>query len=151
MNKEFEYLKNTRENIIKIIAPLTIDQLNTIPSGFRNNIAWNVGHLIVSQQNLLYSLSKVEPICPQEFIIKYKRGTFPENPIFESGKLELIQYLEQLPDKVRKDYDSGKFTTYIPFKTHYGTQLNSIEDAIIFNNIHEALHLGYIMAMVKLV
>jgi hypothetical protein len=30
---------------------------STIPEGFNNNLIWNIGHIIVSQQLLVYKLS----------------------------------------------------------------------------------------------
>jgi hypothetical protein len=52
-------------------------------------------------------------------------------------------------DRLDRDYQEGIFRHYVPYKTSYGVELNNIDDAIIFNNIHEGLHLGYMMAMVK--
>ncbi len=45
-----------------------------------------------------------------------------------------------------KDYDSDFFSDYTPYTTSFGMDLKSIQDAIIFNNMHESLHYGYIMA-----
>ena len=38
MQKQFEILNATRNNVLKAIEGLTLDQLNTIPTGFKNNI-----------------------------------------------------------------------------------------------------------------
>ena len=42
MKKQFDTLRITRNNILKDIKALTLDQLNEIPKGFNNNIAWNL-------------------------------------------------------------------------------------------------------------
>ena len=34
--------------------------------------------------------------------------------------------------------------------TSYNVILKTVEDAIVFNNIHEGLHLGYMMALNRL-
>jgi hypothetical protein len=52
---------------------------------------------------------------------------------------------------LREDYQHGVFKSYKEYPTSYGFELKSIDDAIIFNNVHESLHLGTIMALKKLV
>lgn len=49
MQKHFEILLKTRQLLLKITENLTDEQLNKIPQGFKNNIAWNIGHLVVMQ------------------------------------------------------------------------------------------------------
>ncbi|RMG65283.1 MAG: hypothetical protein D6722_16080 [Bacteroidetes bacterium] len=46
---------------------------------------------------------------------------------------------------MRADYEAGRFTAYRRYETSYGVVLASIEDAIRFGNVHEGLHLGYMM------
>jgi len=41
------------------------------------------------------------------------------------------------------------FTNYSDYETSFGLNLTSIEEAISFNNIHEGIHFGYLLAMVK--
>jgi hypothetical protein len=43
--------------VSKFLSGYNLDQLNTIPEGFNNNLIWNIGHIIVSQQLLVYKLS----------------------------------------------------------------------------------------------
>ncbi|MCB0460976.1 MAG: DinB family protein, partial [Flavobacteriaceae bacterium] len=57
MEKQVEILKANRKGILSLIEGLSIMQLNKIPQGFKNNIAWNVAHLLVTQQLLCYKLS----------------------------------------------------------------------------------------------
>jgi hypothetical protein len=45
-----------------------------------------------------------------------------------------------------KDYDNNFFTDYNSYTTSFGLDLKNIQEAIIFNNMHESLHLGYCMA-----
>ena len=46
MKKQFELIKQTKNNFLKLVDNLSIDELNIIPSGFTNNIIWNLGHII---------------------------------------------------------------------------------------------------------
>ena len=56
MNSQFEVLKKSREIVTRLVSGLSIEQLHSIPQGFKNNIAWNVAHLVVTQQLLHYKL-----------------------------------------------------------------------------------------------
>ena len=52
MEMHFETFKQSRKIISGIVSELNNEQLNAIPPGFNNNIAWNVAHLLVSEQLL---------------------------------------------------------------------------------------------------
>ena len=62
---------------------------------------------------------------------------------------ELISLLTSTSLQLKEDYENGIFKNYSPYETSFGITLNSIEEVIAFNNVHESLHLGYIMSMSK--
>jgi len=41
------------------------------------------------------------------------------------------------------------FKEFRPYRTSYNVELESLDDALWFNNMHEAMHLGYMLAMRK--
>ena len=52
-----ELLKRLEENRMVLLSQteyLTREQYNLIPAGFNNNIIWNMGHLLVTGDSLLY-------------------------------------------------------------------------------------------------
>jgi hypothetical protein len=62
--------------------------------------------------------------------------------------VEDLEFLLTETSKIlMKDYDSDFFSDYTPYTTSFGMDLKSIQDAIIFNNMHESLHYGYSMAI----
>lgn len=150
MKTNFDILLATRKNILSSIKDLNLEQLNFIPPGFKNNIAWNFGHILLVQRLLTYGLSNVKHDTPQEIIDLFKKGAAPDAKIDE----EMINYFKDQfivsVNSLVEDYDSDSFNTFKPYPTSYGYTLNSIEEAIVFNNTHEGLHFGYIMAMKKL-
>lgn len=151
MNKQFEVLKKSRELVLKRIEGLTFEQLHIIPEGFNNNIAWNVAHLVVTQQLLHYKLSGLDCLAPDELIEDYKKGTVPTKDFTEEEFDEVKELLIGLPDTLQEDFEAGIFTDYQTYETSTGFVLNSIESAIAFNNLHEGIHLGMIMTLTKLV
>ena len=56
MNFTLEVLANTRMFFNKYLKSMSLKELNTIPKGFNNNIIWNIGHIVVTQQLLAYKL-----------------------------------------------------------------------------------------------
>ena len=151
MVKQFEILRANRLIILKVIEDLTIDQLNKIPAGFKNNIAWNLTHLLVTQQLLCYRFSGVKVAIDEDMIDNYKKGTVPMGLIslteFEAIKTQFLL----LVDRFIKDFNTAIFKEYQPYTTSANVTLNNIQDAIEFNNFHEGIHLGYILALKKLV
>jgi len=151
MNTEFDVLKKSREMVLKRVEGLTLEQLHKIPDGFNNNIAWNVAHLVVTQQLLHYKLSGLDCLIPDELIDKYKKGTSPSEEFTQEEFDEVKELLVGLPNTLEEDYNEGIFKSYKEYQTSTGFVLIDIDVAIAFNNLHEGLHLGVIMALLKLV
>lgn len=153
IDKQFDILEKTRRLVVKIIDDLTLDQINKIPSGFNNNIAWNFAHLVVTQQLLCYRLSNLDCYIDDDSINNYKKGTAP-SPDVQMTEKELQDFKKLFllnVDRLKQDYKGGKFKEYKNYTTSVGITLNSVEDAISFNNTHEGIHLGSILALRKLV
>lgn len=153
IEKQFDILEKTRNITLKVINSLTIDQINKIPSGFNNNAAWNFAHLVVTQQLLCNRLSGLDCYVDEESINNYKKGTAP-NPDIKMTEKELQHYKELFLsniDRLQQDYKAGKFNKFKTYKTSVGIDLNCIEDVISFNNMHEGIHLGSILALRKCV
>lgn len=149
MEQEFSILKTTRENIQGLMSSFSADQLVKIPENFKNNLLWNYGHVIVTQQVLCYKLAGIKMNISDDIIDKYKKGSIPSGE-FNPDDLKIFNELcFRNVELLDSDYKKGLFTTYTKYQTSYGFELNSIEDAIKFNNSHEALHLGYMMALKK--
>ncbi|MXO34979.1 MULTISPECIES: DinB family protein [Apibacter] len=151
MKKQFEIFKIYRKSLVQEIDDLSLEQLQKIPEGFKNNIFWNVAHTLVSQQILHYKMSGLNPLITNDWIENYQNGTFPRFVITEDEidylKSKLIITAEQLEE----DFNEKKFESYTEFETKMGIVISSVEDAINFNNTHEALHYGIVSSMKKLV
>jgi len=151
MKFPFEVYRQTRKNILFFLDDLNEEKINRIPKGFANNIAWNLGHIVVTQQLLFYGNSGNEVKISKEWIDKYRKGTKPPERVsmeeFEKIKSVLVSSI----DESEKDYVSGMFSSYNAYATSYGVQLNSIEDVIRFIYAHDGFHWGIIVALKKIV
>ena len=149
MDNNIAYLKATRENIIKAVNDFSIEQLNAIPEVFHNNLAWNLGHVLVTQQLLCYRMSGNKGYVADEMINRYRKGTKPEMYIPAEEIAWIKEQLIKTTDLMQEDYKKGILSQYKPYATSYGVELKSIEDAMAFNLIHEGMHFGYMLGLRK--
>ncbi len=148
---EITHLIETRKNFLSVVNSLTTEQLNYIPQGLNNNIIWNFGHSIVTQQLLCYNLSGSRMHVNKELVHKYRIGTKPEEIVSEEEIENLKQLALELPTKMKEDIQTDIFQEYKEYTTSFNVTLTNIEEAVKFNNVHEGLHLGYAMAIRKLI
>ncbi len=151
MENEFNITRTSREVYNRYFENYTLEQLNKIPAGFNNNLIWNIGHIIVSQQMLVYMGSGQQPMVSKELIAMYMRGTKPERDVTQEEADEIKSLLFSTIEKTEEDYRNGLFTGYTERKTELGFVLTSVEFAIAFNNYHEGVHLGIMMQLRKFV
>ena len=151
MQKRFDTLLKSRQLTLKIIESLTNEQLNKIPAGFKNNIAWNVAHLMVTQQLLCYKLSGLECLVSNEMISNFQKGSAPNYTVSEEEFTIIKEQFLQLPVQLNEDYEKGIFKNYTEYTTSVNVTLSTIEDGIDFNLYHEGIHLGVILQLLKFV
>lgn len=151
MEKQFEYLEVTRNNVLVEIESCSTEELFTIPKGFNNNILWNAIHAIVTQQLLVYGNTNTPFRIDQSIIDAYRKGTVPT----KEANFEMVNFAkQQLLDSVaqlKNDYENKVFDDYNAVTTSYNATLTSVEDAITFVNLHDSMHYGQIKMLKKLI
>ena len=149
MDFTFDIALKTRIIFYKTLETLTLDQLNAKPKGFNNTIFWNIKHVVITQQLIIYRLSELPVLVTETEIETYKKGTKSEGKAtiedIELLKYQLFSTLEQ----TKEDYQKGLFKKYTEYTVSTKSILTSIDEALAFNNSHEGIHLGYILAMKK--
>ena len=78
MTWTFDICLKNRKILEGFLNQFSLKELNKVPEGFNNNIIWNIAHVIVTQQLLVYSNSQLPMIVSDEMVAKYRKGTFPE-------------------------------------------------------------------------
>lgn len=149
MQNHLAILKATRNNYLKQLEGVSLELLNKIPEGYNNNLIWNAAHVVVTQQLLCYAMSGVDVRLPKEVIAAYRKGSKPEKSISQAEVNQIKHWLTQSIDWLEEDLAAGTFGTYKAYATSYGYEITSTEDAVAFNNVHEGMHLGYIIALKK--
>ena len=112
MHRTFEITRTSRKLLSQFLENYTIEQLNTIPNGYSNNLIWNIGHIIVVQQMLVYNLSGLPMMVSSEMIEKYKKGTRPEHNA-DQNEIDQMKHLQlETINHSEVDFDNKIFKTY---------------------------------------
>ncbi|MDG1285218.1 MAG: DinB family protein [Flavobacteriaceae bacterium] len=139
-------LKN-RRLLSKFLEKFSLDQLNTVPKGYRNSIFWNVAHTVVTQQLLVYGLSNRPLLVDSDLVKTYKKDTKTVHEATEEELALVKTLLFSTIEQTKTDYDNGMFKNLTPYTTSLNVTLSTVDEAIRFNTFHEGIHLGYILAM----
>lgn len=151
MHQVFEITRLSRKIVAEYLEHYTLEQFNKIPEGFHNNLIWNIGHIIVVQQMLVYNLSGLPMKVSQEMVEKYKRGSKPEDNVSQTEMDEIRSLLFETINQTKADFNSKIFKTYTEFTTLSGFTIRNVEDALAFNYYHEAMHIGMMMSIRKFI
>tara|TARA_R110002020_G_scaffold9988_17_gene38782 strand:- start:490 stop:948 length:459 start_codon:yes stop_codon:yes gene_type:complete len=149
MDFNFDVTLKNRLVLKQFLDRFSLEELNKIPDGFNNNIFWNIAHTVVTQQLLVYNLSGLKMNVSDDLVANYRKGTKPEGEVVQEEMSRVKDLLLSTIEQTETDYKKGLFENYKSYTVTTGTTLNSVEDAITFNNFHEGLHLGSILALRK--
>ncbi len=150
MSFPFVVLRASRSKVLQLTEGLSLEALNTIPTGFGNNLLWNAGHLVATQQLLCYALAGLPTPVEQDFIGRYRKGSRPDGQATMAEWTFIKDRLVSTIDQFEADLSRLDFGQFESYTTSYGVTLTNVGQALSFNNSHEALHLGTMMAMKKL-
>ncbi|MDQ8053792.1 MAG: DinB family protein [Pedobacter sp.] len=153
MDKILETIKASRKKLLSLVEDLTTAQLNYIPKGFNNNLVWQIGHLVVTEQILCYKLSGQKYIIEEELIDLYRNGSKPERPRSEAEIAQLKGYLLSTIDQLEIDLKNNHFTNFTPYtiSTYANYELKNINDVLTFMVSHDGLHYGCSLGLKRLV
>ena len=143
--------KTSRKIYLEYFDKYSLEQLNIVPEKFNNNLIWNIGHIIAAQQSLVYKTSNLPINIPDEFFDRYKPGTKPMGAVSQNEVNEIKSLLTSMIDQTETDLANGKFVSFTERNTITGFHLGNLQDAFVFNNYHEGLHLGYMKSIARFV
>ena len=151
MDTSFEINTTSRNVLLTFLDNYSLQQLNTIPVVFSYNLIWNIGHVIVAQQMLVYKLAGLPMMISDEMVEKYKKGTKPKHIVAQDEVDEMKLLLFSTLEKTRRNFTENAFQNYNEFTTMSGFNIKSSADAIVFNNYYEGLHTGIMMQIRKFI
>ena len=149
MEATFRIWQTSRGLYQNFLDNYSLEQLNTIPPGMSNNLIWNIGHVIVSQQKLVYALSGLPMHIPDSLFEKYQNGSRPDGKTTQAEVDEIKKLLSEMVEKTKSDFEAGVFKEFHPYQTKTGFHLGTWKEAMEFNNYHEGIHLGIMLQIKK--
>ena len=147
MEATFRIWETSRGLYKNFLDSYSMEQLNTIPAGMSNNLIWNIGHIIVSQQKLVYALSGLPMHIPDSLFEKYQNGSRPDGKTTQAEVDEIKKLLLEMVEQTKADFEAGIFKEFHPYQTKTGFYLGTWKEAVEFNNYHEGIHLGIVLSI----
>jgi hypothetical protein len=153
MQTAFDLLRHSRANYVHYLDNYSLDQLNTVPLGYKNNLIWNIGHIVATADILMYKMNGLPMQMDEPFIEAYRKGSQPEVAVNQTFVDKLRNDIEAQVVRITTDYENKVFPASVlkPYTTSFGNTLNTIEDALSFNLIHEGLHHGIMLNIRKFI
>lgn len=143
----FTQLESYRSDILGVLENVTAKQAEIIPTGFKNNIRWNLGHIYLDQYLWIKAVTKEKTSVPEQFQSWFGYGTSPTS--FEEDTpsfLKLKELLKEQPSKIKEMYGERLEEKFSP--TEMG--MYTIEQVLIRTIFHEGMHFQTILDIKKL-
>lgn len=126
-------------------------QLLDVPDGLRNNIIWNLGHLVLDNGDMLYRPAGLDPPHPGTFLPLFDAGTSPANWTEAPSVPEVLQAFRAHPERLAHDIDAGRFAGFDPSLVISGWPVADFDETLAYATVHAGIHLGAVMAIRRLV
>lgn len=146
----YKTVRMSRGYLLKEIAGLSAEQMLEVPEGAANNVLWNLGHIVYAHDRFTYGACGVESDVPASYTDLFKGGTSPSDWDEPPSVEEVMGHIQNATEKTYADYAAGKFDNYTPFELVPGFSIDSIDEALQFNCLHEGVHIGVILVMKRL-
>ncbi|WP_426327756.1 DinB family protein [Pedobacter sp. R-06] len=147
---ECEILRASRNRLLRLIETSNNEILFKIPAGFNNNIIWQIGHCITSQQRHMYMRSGLPMYISKQFMESFKIGSSPRSWEINPDVNEVKHLLIDTVNHLESDLESSLFVNYEPFDLPIGFRVKNHVEALQAANYHEAEHSGQILTYLKL-
>jgi hypothetical protein len=142
----FRFMETVRTHTIATMKVVTEEEADRIPSGFNNNIRWNLGHIAFVQDRVVFKHLGKELSVPKLYKLLFAPGTSPADWEFPTPTMpELLEELDQQKDRLKKQL-AGRLAEEleVPFTTGLGLTFYTIGELFLFTLYHEGLHMGAI-------
>lgn len=143
-------LAEGRNLLLERTKGLTLAQYNKIPPGFNNNIIWNMGHILVVSEDLLYENSPYQRPVHEFIKSRFEKGSVPDKIIGEDEILLIRHSLQQTTQFYKICTGMDKPGTEIASMSNSGLSVISNE-VMRFLIFHEDMHYRRIAQLMKIV
>ncbi|GED53373.1 DinB family protein [Brevibacillus borstelensis] len=125
------------------------EQADIVPEGFSNNIRWNIGHVLFTQDALLYGGKA--PHLPESYAALFGPGTKPADWQGELPTLETLnQQLAEQTERIKKEF-ADRFEEKLPspFNLRGKAEIDTFGGMFLFSLYHEGMHASTVTLLRK--
>ena len=115
LKKEIELIRYVRLSILRLTGQLSEAQMNLVPDKMKNNLVWNLGHLVFTQQMLCYGLGGLPTTIDTAYFSEFAPDTVPTRHINGEEILKIREAFVESFDKLASDIEAGKLKDYKPW------------------------------------
>lgn len=154
MHPALSFARATRLKMLEMTESLSTGELNHIPEKLSNNLAWQMGHVTVITEALMYLRGGIQPERPITGLKHYMKGSRPEAFIPESEitqiKTRLLSSLDELEQTLPQQNIHQPLET--PFINSFiGMTYGTLDELLWFTSHHDMLHLGNMTTLKKMI
>ena len=136
-----DIINSIRKQFTDLVSNSTPEQLNTIPKGFSNNIAWNFGHAIVSGYGLAFVSTGVNPSLNIPLVSKFRKGSKPESPVTQEEIDTIKELADNFPSALAEAIRADQFQNVTSYTTQtFGVLMNTLDSILTTIAAHDTLH-----------
>jgi hypothetical protein len=141
--RQLEFVRNTT---LKAVEGITEDVADTIHTGFKNNIRWNLGHIYLVQERFAFHFLGMPLTIPANFIDLFTSGSSPLNWTEAPPALsDLIFLLSEQQGRIRTSLEYRlNEKVEKPYTTSTGLTLETVKEFLNFTLYHEGMHFSCI-------
>lgn len=144
-----EQFRFVRQCTVNYVNRIEEHKMEAVPAGLNNNIKWNLGHIYVSAEKIIFQLTGEQASIPEKFSAYFGMGTSPASWSEEPPtKEELIELLNQQLIKVEALMEHRiEEPLQEAYRTSTGLLISSVAACISFCLYHEGMHFAAIKSM----
>jgi uncharacterized damage-inducible protein DinB len=136
--------------LVRSITLHTVDQItdeiaNIIPAGFNNNIRWNLGHILIVQDQLASQFAGIPQQLAPEYLQLFANHTSPKDWKTPVPRLkDITEQLTRQTEFIKTHLENRLQEKAVkPFK-RMGYEMTTIGEILSFSLHHEGMHVGVI-------
>jgi hypothetical protein len=137
---------------VAALARRHLNRADEIPAGWNNNLRWHVGHLVVTPHRLTRRLLGEALPFPDDYTGWFAKGSSPASWAGASiPSLEVLieRMLQDVAPLFRDFRDRLDQPFASPLETSVGIVLRTPEDGLVMNLLHDGIHLGMMIALIR--
>ncbi len=133
---------------LKTLEPIEEEVIDYIPTGYSNSIRWNLGHILIVQDQLATHFAGVESQLPSNYITLFGNRTKPSDWDIEPPSLAMLAFdLERQTQRIQETLGHRLEEAAKKIFVRLGYEMTTIGELLNFSLHHEGIHVGIIQGL----